>query len=198
MKIVIGLGNPGAVYRLTRHNLGFMVVDELSGIHGIPVNRKKFNALVGEGFIEGIAALLVKPLTFMNLSGISARDILSYYKGDIHDLIIVHDDLDLEPWVVRVKTGGGAGGHKGLLSIMEHLGSREFHRVRMGIGKPLMKEMVESYVLESFSKEDIPLVARQVERACEAVGMLVSSQIQKAMNKFNVRNSGHEGKTDRD
>ena len=147
MKIIAGLGNPGDQYRLTRHNMGFLVVDALAEESGIAIQKKKFEALLGDGRIAEHRVLIAKPQTFMNLSGISVRQVLDFYQKTAGDLLVVHDDLDLSFGTVRVKVGGGDGGHKGIRSLIEHLGVANFTRVRLGIGKPSIKEDVERYVL---------------------------------------------------
>lgn len=187
MKLIIGLGNPGSKYLLTKHNLGFMVIDELAEIHRIGITKNKHNALVGEGVIAGVPVVLAKPQTFMNLSGNSIRGLVGFFKPEMYDLIVVHDDLDLDPGIVRVKLGGGAGGHKGIKSIIESIGGADFVRVRMGIGKPLLKERTESYVLERFKSSELETTAEVVHRACDAVEEIISGGAQSAMNRFNTR-----------
>lgn len=188
MKLIIGLGNPGSRYHLTRHNLGFMVVDELAEIHRIGIAKNKYGALVGEGVIAGNPVVLAKPQTFMNLSGSAVRGLVGFFKPQAHDLVIVHDDLDLDSGVVRVKFGGGAGGHKGIKSIIDCIGSPDFVRVRLGIGKPFLKEKTESYVLERFKPGELEATADQVGRGCDAVEEIIAKGVQAAMNRFNPRN----------
>ena len=188
MLLFVGLGNPGNKYLLTRHNLGFMVADELSEIHQIRITKRKADALIGEGKIAGMSVVLAKPQAFMNLSGSAVRVLSDFYKADVADLIVIHDDLDLDPGAIRVKFGGGTGGHKGLKSIMDHLGRPDFVRIRIGIGKPAMPQTAESYVLEKFAKTDLEKTAETVHRACDAVEEIISAGIQSAMNRFNPRN----------
>ncbi|HLA05646.1 MAG TPA: aminoacyl-tRNA hydrolase, partial [Syntrophales bacterium] len=147
MKLIAGLGNPGEQYQSSRHNLGFLTLDYLAGRHDIPLKKQGFEALFGKGKIGSETVLLAKPQTYMNLSGIALERLVSYFKVDIKDLIVVHDDLDLPFETIRLKKGGGEGGHKGLMSIIQHVGSADFLRVRIGIGKPIRKSMVEKYVL---------------------------------------------------
>ncbi len=187
MKLIVGLGNPGSKYLMTRHNLGFMVVDEVAEIHRIDISKKKFGALVGEGALSGTSVVLAKPQTFMNLSGRSVRELVDFYKAAPEDLVVIHDDLDLDPGIVRIKIGGGAGGHKGLKSIIESLGRPDFIRVRLGIGKPVSKERTESYVLERFAPEELEQTADFVHLACDAVEELLRSSVTSAMNRFNPR-----------
>lgn len=188
MKLIIGLGNPGSKYLLTKHNLGFMVVDEFAEIHRISIAKNKYGALVGEGVIAGNPVVLAKPQTFMNLSGNAVRGLVGFFKPGTHDLIVVHDDLDLDPGVVRVKFGGGTGGHKGIKSIIDCIGGPDFIRVRLGIGKPSLKERTESYVLERFRPGELESTADQVHRGCDAVEEIISKGVQTAMNRFNPRN----------
>lgn len=187
MYLIIGLGNPGGCYRLSRHNLGFMVVDELALRYAIHVSRKKFQAEIGEGMIAGSRAVLVKPQTYMNLSGLSVREAVSFFKTAPDRLIVIYDDLDLAPGRIQIRTGGGAGGHKGLRSVIEHLGTPDFIRVRLGIGKPERKEMVEDYVLQPFLKDELAGVASQILAASEAVSVILSAGLPEAMNRFNVK-----------
>lgn len=187
MKIIAGLGNPGERYLFTRHNLGFMVADRLALSHHLSFRRKKFDALLAEGPIGGIPAILLKPQTFMNLSGKAVGPLVRFFKVDAADLVVIHDDLDLPFGTIRVKKGGGDGGHKGLQSIIEALGTDDFLRLRFGIGKPVTKELVEAYVLEPFGKEETECLTVLLERACRAVEEILSAGPQSAMNKFNVR-----------
>ncbi len=194
MKLIVGLGNPGERYRFTRHNMGYLVLDEFAERHGIAVNRKKFDASIGEGAIGGEAVLLAKPRTFMNLSGMAVGRLAGFFKIDHADIIVIHDDLDLAYGSVRVKEGGGHGGHKGLISVIQQLGGRDFIRVRLGIGKPLIKEMVEHYVLEIISREDAEALPEILHRAADAVQDILASGPQAAMCRFNVRRVKGEDK----
>ncbi len=186
MVLIVGLGNPGRLYEKGRHNAGFMVVDQLTLDLQIPVEQRKFTALSGRGKIEDTQVIFVKPQSYMNLSGEAVRRFFDFYKMEKpEDVIVVHDDLDLPFSVIRLKAGGGHGGHKGLLSIIQHLGSPDFLRVRIGIGKPDDKEMTERHVLEPFSREEMKRLTGVVTTACLAVREVVSSGIQTAMNKYN-------------
>ncbi len=187
MKLIVGLGNPGMKYRLSRHNMGFLVLDRLAKQHNIDIDKKDFDALLGRGRIGGVAVLLAKPQCYMNRSGSVVRALREYFKSGIEELIVVHDDLDLPFQTLRLKAGGGHGGHKGLRSIIDYLGESDFIRVRLGIGKPAHKEMVEGYVLESFSAEEMKLVPSIASKAGEAVAEVVLSGIQAAMCKYHVK-----------
>jgi peptidyl-tRNA hydrolase, PTH1 family len=168
---------------MNRHNAGFMVLDQLALLQNISIDQNIFNAHIGKGKIAGTPVLLVEPQTFMNLSGIAIRELADYFRIDIGDVIVVHDDLDLPFQTIRLKAGGGHGGHKGLISIMDHLGEREFLRVRFGIGRPARKTMVEGYVLEPFSKEEMGCLPQLTAKAAEAVTDILTSGIQAAMEK---------------
>jgi len=187
MKIIAGLGNPGDQYRLTRHNMGFLVADALADDTGIAIQKKKFEALLGDGRIGDHRVLLVKPQTFMNLSGQSVRQVIDFYQKTAEDLIVVHDDLDLPFGTVRIKVGGGDGGHKGVRSLMDHLGNAAFTRVRLGIGKPPFRDDTEYYVLQPFPKADLEALAEIVRKACEAIREILDSGVRPAMNRYNTR-----------
>ncbi|OPY06221.1 MAG: Peptidyl-tRNA hydrolase [Syntrophaceae bacterium PtaB.Bin038] len=187
MKIIAGLGNPGDQYRMTRHNMGFLVVDALADDAGIAIHKRKFEALLGDGRIGTERVLLVKPQTFMNLSGSCIRQVIDFYQKTAEDLIVVHDDLDLPLGTVRIKVGGGDGGHKGVRSVMDHLGGGAFTRVRLGIGKPPFKEDTEHYVLQTFPKADLETLAGIIRTAGEAVRIILEEGARPAMNRFNRR-----------
>jgi len=153
MLLIAGLGNPGQKYENHRHNVGFMATDVIARRHSFSPWSKKFSGLIAEGRIGGEKALLIKPQTFMNLSGQTVGEAMRFHKIDISQLIVLYDELDLAPGKVRVKTGGGAGGHNGIRSIDAHCG-REYRRVRIGIGHPGVKELVTNHVLGDFSKAD--------------------------------------------
>jgi PTH1 family peptidyl-tRNA hydrolase len=168
---------------MSRHNAGFMVLDRLALQQNISIEQNIFDAHVGRGKIAGTPVLLVQPQTFMNLSGIAIRKLADYFRIEAEDLIVVHDDLDLPFQTIRLKAGGGHGGHKGLISIMDHLGGQDFIRVRFGIGRPARKTMVEGYVLEPFSVEETCCLSQLTQRAAETVTDILSSGIRAAMEK---------------
>ena len=185
MYLVVGLGNPGKRYRFTRHNSGFMVLEKLAQDLKIDLKQKSFDALWGKGTMKGTNILLSMPQTYMNLSGTSVRQLLAFFKADINNLIVVHDDLDLSFGAIRLKTGGGNAGHKGLASITENLGSAGFIRVRLGIGRPSDKSRIEGYVLEPFnSDEELSLLPEIIQTAAEAGAEIVLSGIEKAIAKY--------------
>lgn len=184
MKLIAGLGNPGSRYQLSRHNAGFLVLDQLALQQDIVIGQNLFDARIGKGNLAGTPVLLVQPQTFMNLSGIAIRKVADYFRIDIEDVIVVHDDLDLPFRTIRLKAGGGHAGHKGLISIIDHFGEKEFLRVRFGIGRPSRKSMVEGYVLEPFSKEEMIDLPRLTQKSAEAVAAIVVSGIKAAMEKY--------------
>ncbi|MBN2567857.1 MAG: aminoacyl-tRNA hydrolase [Deltaproteobacteria bacterium] len=189
MKLIIGLGNPGNSYLFTRHNMGFLVLDDLARQESIAMGSVKFDSQFGRGTVSGVSVILAKPQTFMNLAGIAAGKLVSFFKLDAGDIIVIHDDLDFPLGDVRVKLGGGDGGHKGIRSIIDHLGSPDFVRVRLGIGRPNSRYDIESYVLKRFSEEEMREIPAIITVACDAVTRVVSSDPQRAMNEFNIKNT---------
>lgn len=188
MHLIVGLGNPGNRYKFTRHNAGFMVVKKLASQLELELNQKSFDSLWGKGKIEGNNVLLALPQTYMNLSGTAVRQLIAFFKADIKDLIVIHDDLDLPFGTVRLKFGGGNAGHKGLTSITKDLGSPDFHRVRFGIGKPADRARVESYVLEPFlTEEEMPQLPGLIDNAARAVSEIILYGMEKAMAKYHKK-----------
>ena len=185
--LIIGLGNPGKRYEPTRHNIGFMVLEKLAAQLEIELKQKSFNALWGKGVLSGKKILLAKPQTFMNLSGTAVRQLQSFFKTDISNLIVIHDDLDLPFGAVRLKAGGGTAGHKGLASIETNLGTSGFIRVRLGIGKPVDKSRIEGYVLEPFRKEEQVVLPEVIDRAADASAEIVLNGLQKAISKYQTK-----------
>jgi PTH1 family peptidyl-tRNA hydrolase len=183
MKLIYGLGNPGAKYRLTRHNMGFMVADLLAREYDILPKKKASGMLSGIGRIDGIAVMLAKPVSYMNLSG----EPLAQLSFKPADLIVIHDDLDIPFGQVRVKFGGGTGGHKGLGSIAGTLGTPDFVRIRCGIGRPAEGHDPADYVLEEFAPTQMDMLSDEIARAAEAVRTCLRDGAQKAMNLFNQR-----------
>ncbi len=185
-KLIAGLGNPGPKYQLTRHNAGFLVLDRLTEIIRVSVDRTRFSGLYGEGNWFGVRLVLLKPQTFMNLSGRSVAEAARFYKIPPEDIVVVHDDLDLPFGQLRLKAGGGHGGHNGLRSIIAELGSADFLRLRVGIGRP-DKGSAEKYVLAPFSPEESGFVRHVADGACEALEMLLQEGLPKAMSIFHAR-----------
>ncbi len=171
MKLIVGLGNPGPQYARHRHNIGFMVADAIAAAHGFPPWRSRFQGLATEGRLGTGRVVLLKPGTFMNLSGQSVGEAMRYLKIEPADVIVIHDELDLPPGRVRLKSGGGHAGHNGLRSIHQHIGEG-YGRVRVGIGHPGEKARVSGYVLSNFSTEEAPAMARLVEALADAAPLI--------------------------
>lgn len=186
MYIIVGLGNPGKQYENTRHNIGFITVGQLAEKHAISVTKIKHKALVGEGKISDQKVLLVKPQTFMNLSGNSVREILEYYKEDVANLVVIYDDVDIPAGTVRIRKKGSAGTHNGMRSIIYDIQSDQFPRIRIGIGGD-RKMALDRYVLGGFTKEEKPLMEEAVNVAVRAVECMLQKGIEKAMNEYNVK-----------
>ncbi|HHT70421.1 MAG: aminoacyl-tRNA hydrolase [bacterium] len=186
MKLVVGLGNPGREYEETRHNAGFLVLDYLAREEGLTFTRSKFQALLARGSIAGTDVLLVKPLTYMNLSGLAVAGLLRWYKLDSrHDLLVVSDDLDLPLGRLRVRMRGSHGGQRGLLSIINELGSAEFTRLRLGIGRPGESEDAKEHVLSTFDPQEEPMLDEVILAAADAVRTWLSQGPIETMNRFN-------------
>ena len=184
MKMVVGLGNPGDRYVDTRHNMGFMVVDLLAESLQVEAGKRKFGARFGTGEFADKKLILLKPWQFMNRSGQAVATAAGFYRLDVADLLVVSDDLDLEPGMIRLRATGSAGGHNGLADIVQKLGTNEFARCRVGIGRSDRQEAV-SYVLERPTNDQKPLLTDAIERARDAVLCWIEFGIETAMNKFN-------------
>lgn len=187
MKIVIGLGNPGTEYERTRHNVGFQVLDVLARRHRLTFRPHRFRCLAARWSFAGHDVLLVKPLTYMNLSGEAVGPLVRFYKVPLSDILVVYDDLDLPLGALRMRPKGSSGGHKGVASIIEHLGSDAFPRLRIGIGRPPGKMDAADYVLSPFSPEEEALMEVVREEAADAVEMWIRWGTDKAMNWVNTR-----------
>lgn len=185
MKVVLGLGNPGRKYERTRHNLGFLVVDQGASRNSIVFKRKKYSSLIGEWQRAGEEVLLVKPQTYMNHCGEAVKSLFRYLPLSTKDLVVIHDDLDLPFGRIRVRQRGGAGGHRGVLSIMEAIGDEGFFRVRVGIGRPSPGVDPTDYVLQPFSPGERGSLDQIVSKAADAVECLLEEGPQRAMEKFN-------------
>jgi len=183
--IIVGLGNPGPRYDNTRHNVGFDTIDLLSAKHGIKVSKLKHKALIGDGMIEGKKVILVKPQTFMNLSGESVRDILEWYKVPLKNLIIIYDDIDLAPGKIRIRPKGSAGTHNGMRSVIYQIQSDEFPRIRIGIGKAPEGWDLADYVLSKFNPDEREVISESICNAADAVATIIKSGTETAMNRFN-------------
>ena len=188
MKIFVGLGNPGAEYANTKHNVGFMLADKLAQELNAADWRNNFNALIAETFLDGEKILIVKPQTFMNLSGEAVEAVVNFYKIEIENLIVAHDDMDIPVGTIRIRPKGSSGGHRGVSSIINHLTwNGNFPRVRIGIGRPPENWSVNSHVLSPFNAEDAPKIAAALEYLVPAVICIFREGINNAMNKFNPK-----------
>ena len=186
MKIIVGLGNPTKEYAGTRHNVGFSVIYNISDAYNIPVETKKHKALIGKGIIEGEKVILAMPQTYMNLSGESVRELVDFYKIDPEEeLIVIYDDISLEPGKIRIRKKGSAGGHNGIKNIIAQLGTQNFQRIKVGVGEKPKGWDLADYVLGHFSKEDRGLVDDALKRAAGAVELMVQGEVDQAMNQFN-------------
>lgn len=186
LHVIVGLGNPGSNYAQTRHNIGFITIDELCFRHDIRLNKLKFKASFGEGQIAGKRVLLVKPQTFMNDSGIAVRDLATFYKIPHENLIVVYDDVDLPTGRIRVREKGSAGTHNGMRSIVYQLDAQDFPRVRIGVGKPEHPEHeLVDYVLARFPKEEHEIMLEAVKRAADAVEEILKNDAPSAIRMYN-------------
>jgi len=183
MKVIVGLGNPGPRYKDTRHNVGFETLEELARRHPVQREESRFDAIIAHFQINQEKVCLLKPLTYMNLSGRAVRAFVSYYKIDLQDLIVIYDDMDLPVGSLRIRSKGGTGGHRGMNSLVENLGTQDFARIRIGIGRP-SGEAVD-WVLGRFSPEEKPLIQKAISRAADAVECWLNHGIDKAMNEYN-------------
>ena len=186
MFIIAGLGNPTLQYRGTRHNVGFDVIDTLAGKYNIAVETRKSRALIGKGIIAGQKVLLVKPQTYMNLSGESIGELVSYYKVDEEqELLVIYDDVSLDVGQLRIRRKGSAGGHNGIKDIIRHLGTDVFPRIKIGVGEKPKGYDLADYVLGHFSREEREMMEEGYQKAAEAVEMILAGELDEAMNVFN-------------
>ena len=188
MYIIVGLGNPGKDYQNTRHNIGFDVIDALADVAGISVIEKKHKAIIGKGVLGSQKVILVKPQTYMNLSGESVRDVIDYYKIDEEqELIVISDDISLDVGMLLVRKKGSAGGHNGLKNIIQHLGHDTFMRIKMGVGEKPKGYDLADYVLGHFTQDERKVMNEAAKAATEAIRMMVAGEVEKAMNAFNKK-----------
>lgn len=185
MYVIAGLGNPGRQYEKTRHNMGFLVVDEFAAAHGIDVRKIKYKALVGEGRVGGEKVLVVKPQTYMNLSGESLREVMAYYDVPMENLIVIYDDMDLETGALRIRKKGSSGSHNGMKSVIYQLQDDEFPRIRIGIGAPPAEDW-KDYVTGQVTEKEAPVLAKAVKEAAAALECIITDGIDIAMNRFNT------------
>ena len=188
MFLIVGLGNPGKQYENTRHNVGFDAIDVLVDEYRIPSSGKQHKAMYGKGGIEGQKVILAKPLTYMNLSGEAVRAMVDYYKIDPEtELLVIFDDISLAPGNIRIRKKGSAGGHNGIKSIITHLGTQNFQRIKVGVGEKPKNWDLADYVLGTFSKDDRKLVDEALERTAKAAALIVQGEVDEAMNLYNKK-----------
>ena len=185
MYLIVGLGNPEEEYSSTRHNMGFDTVNKLAKQYDIEINKKKFKGLYGTGIIEGEKVVILKPQTYMNLSGESIKEAIDFYKIEGKNIIIIYDDIDIKPGIIKVRKTGGPGTHNGMKSVIQNIQMKEFPRVRVGIGMPEHKNDLINYVIGKIPKEEIEILDKSTTKAKEAVIEIIKNGINRAMNKFN-------------
>jgi peptidyl-tRNA hydrolase, PTH1 family len=185
MRLLVGLGNPGAEYARNRHNIGFMAVDAIRSRHGLPPWRRRFHGVAAEGELAGERVVLLLPGTFMNNSGLAVAEAAHFYKIETGDLVVFHDEIELPPAKVRVKTGGGNAGHNGLRSISSHVGN-DYRRVRIGVGHPGVKELVHSHVLSDFAKAERPWVVAVCDVIADNAGLIAKGDDANFQNKVHL------------
>jgi peptidyl-tRNA hydrolase, PTH1 family len=185
MKLIVGLGNPGKQYDQTRHNIGFEVIDELSNQFSIPLTQSKFKGLYGMGVYKGEKVILLKPLTYMNLSGESIRAVMDYYQVELEDLVVIYDDLDLPVGKIRLRQKGSPGGHNGIKSTVAYLGTQVFNRIRIGIDRPVPGMQVPDYVLGRFRTEERPMMQEAVKKSADACTAWLEKPFLQVMNEYN-------------
>lgn len=190
MFLIVGLGNPGKEYDGTRHNIGFAAVDYIADKYNIELDRIKFKGVFGEGFIEGKKVILLKPTTYMNLSGESIREVINFYKISNEEVIVIYDDISLEVGRLRIREKGSHGGHNGIKSIIANLGTDVFPRVKIGVGAP--KGNLVSHVLGKFSEDEIEVLRETIKASSDAVSIIMKADTKEAMNKLNGFNACKE------
>ncbi|MBW1677669.1 MAG: aminoacyl-tRNA hydrolase [Deltaproteobacteria bacterium] len=191
-RLIVGLGNSGEAYRLTRHNIGFMVVDRLARRHSVLVGKRRFEAVFGLGRVDERSVILAKPMTFMNLCGPAVRNLAHFFNLDTKDLLVIHDDIDLVFGKIKIKQKGGNGGHNGLKSLIEAFGSGAFARVRIGIGRPDTKQEVKGYVLNRFDAQQEEVLDKVITMAQDAVETILLKGLTEGMNRFSGKEVGQE------
>ena len=185
MYLIVGLGNPEKDYNNTRHNMGFDTVNKLAKQYQIEINKSKFKGLYGTGIIENEKVILLKPQTFMNLSGESIRQAMDFYKINEDNLIIIYDDIDIEPGIIKIRKTGGPGTHNGMKSVIQNLSTKKFARIRVGIGMPEHKDDLINYVIGSISEDDKKVLEEATTKAKDAIIEIIKNGVDNAMNKIN-------------
>ena len=183
--LLVGLGNPGREYRDTRHNVGFMAIDRMCTTFAVKLSRLQSKALVGTGLYEGYKIVLAKPQTFMNLSGQAVSSLLRFYRIPHNQLLVFHDEIDLPVGTIRIRPEGGSAGNRGLESIIQQLGTQEFPRLRIGVGRPPGQKAAANYVLKGFSKDDLEIIDIVLDRTVDAARIFMREGLDAAMNQFN-------------
>ena len=186
MYLIVGLGNPEEDYSKTRHNMGFNVVNKIAKEYNIEINKNKFEGLVGEGIIETKKVILLKPQTYMNLSGKSIIQMVNFYKIPMENIIVIYDDIDTDIGKIRIRKKGSAGSHNGMKSVVQELQTQDFARIRVGIGKPEFKGDMINYVIGDIPEEEVKILDEGTTKAKEAVFEMLKNGIDTAMNKYNV------------
>lgn len=187
MKLIVGLGNPGMQYAATRHNIGFEAIDAIADTYKIPMKKNKFKAVIGDGTIEGEKVILMKPETYMNLSGEAVKMCMQWNKIDSDDIIIIYDDVSLDIGQLRLRKKGSAGGHNGIKSIIEHLGTDTFPRIKVGVGEKPPGWDLANYVLGRFSEEEMKVICPRLRDVVKAVELIIKKDIETAMNEYNMK-----------
>ena len=185
MYLIIGLGNPEEEYSRTRHNMGFDTINKISEKYNIKVNKSKFNSLYGTGTIENEKVILIKPQTYMNLSGEAVRDFINFYKVTAKEIIVIYDDLDIEPGIIKIRKKGGPGTHNGMKSVVGEIKTEDFCRIRIGIGNPIYKNDLLNFILNKIPDEEYKVLQDAQDNAYKAVIEILKNGIDSAMNKYN-------------
>jgi len=185
MYLIVGLGNPEEEYARTRHNMGFDTINKIAKNNNIEINKKKFESLYGTGTIEGQKVVLVKPQTYMNLSGNAVRDFMNFYKIKEDELIVIYDDLDIEPGIIKIRKKGSSGTHNGMKSVVHEIQTENFCRIRVGIGNPKYKDDLLNYILTRIPEEEYKVLKEATANAANAVDQIIKNGIDSAMNKYN-------------
>lgn len=185
MYLIVGLGNPENEYAKTRHNMGFNTINEIARNNNIEVTKSKFKGLYGTGIIQGTKTILLKPQTYMNLSGESIKEIIDFYNIELDKIVVIYDDIDIEKGTIKIRKKGSSGSHNGMKSVIENLGTTEFTRVRVGIGQPEFKNDMINYVIGKVPEEEQKILHQGVKKAAEAIEEIIKNGADIAMNKFN-------------
>ena len=185
MYLIVGLGNPEEDYSKTRHNMGFNVINKIAKKYTIEINKKKFDSLYGEGIIENEKVILLKPQTYMNLSGKAIIQVVNFYKIPLENICVIYDDMDIEPGIIKIRKKGGAGSHNGMKSVVAELNSEDFARIRVGIGTPKFKDDSINYVIGAIPEEEVKVLDEGTTKAADAMISILKDGIDNAMNKFN-------------